>query len=228
MNKNKRLLILIGLLLIVAYIGFKSFCYLKYKESDNLEITNIKFNGSVNINHVLLNDDDYIVHNNIKFKNIFDGYERINEETNAFKMVKKENDNSSGIFIGKDEQFLDILLNNKEYKGVFNKIAKRENIQNDLDLLKYMEKHNDDKVSFFMTTKKQKEIYTVNLFKEVMLPSISYVKQIDGYFTGYIFRNNKSICEVNVLKDNMRYYFTFIGDYDEEFINSFMNSVIIE
>ena len=76
-----------------------------------------------------------------------------------------------------------------------------------------------------MSYSKQKEIYAVNMFKAVMLPSIDYIKSIDGYYTGYLFKNN-AVSEVHILKDSKVYYFSFIGEYDEEFINSFMNSVI--
>ena len=91
-----------------------------------------------------------------------------------------------------------------------------------------MEKHNDDNVKFFMSARKQKQIYLVNEFKIFMLPSILYVKEIDGYFRGYIFKTHTNISEINILKGDKKYYFTFFGDYTDEFINDFMNSVVIE
>ncbi|MBR4178761.1 MAG: hypothetical protein IKR57_05400 [Bacilli bacterium] len=227
MNSKIIKIIIFSLLIIVVYIGFKYYCYLKYKSSDNLELSNVKINGNMTINHTEL--DEYVTFNNLKFKNVFDGYERFNEESNAYKMVlKNENgENNKAVFIGNDNQYLYIINNNKEYKDL-SSIIKKENINDDVDLIKYMEKHNDDKVKFFMTTKKQKQIYFINEFKLLMLPSIEYVKLVDGYYRGYIFKTNKDITDVNIIKDNKKYYFTFIGDYTEEFIHDFMNTIVIE
>ena len=87
MNSKIIKIIIFSLLIIVVYIGFKYYCYLKYKSSDNLELSNVKINGNMTINHTEL--DEYVTFNNLKFKNVFDGYERFNEESNAYKMVLK-------------------------------------------------------------------------------------------------------------------------------------------
>ena len=108
------------------------------------------------------------------------------------------------------------------------KIAEKENIYDDIDLIKYMEKHNDDKVKFFMSLKKQKQIYTINNFKLSMLPSIDYIKLVDGYYKGYMHKLTANISEVFIIKNNKGYFFTFVGDYTEQDINEFINTVIIE
>ena len=224
--KNKKWSIIIFIvLLIVIFVGYKYYCFLKYDESVNNEISEIKFKGIMTINHVNLEESEYMTFENLKFKNIFDGFERFNEEADTFKMVVSNN-RDKAVFIGHEDQFI-YLLKNQYDKALANKLES-ENVKDDLDFLKYMEKHNNDDVKFFMTIRKQKEIYTLNLFKINMLPSLLYVKEINGDYRGYLFKSNRNITEVSILDGfNKRYYFTFIGNYSEEFINEFMNSVII-
>lgn len=230
MKLKIRMIIIFVLLVIAIYIGYKFYCYNIYGPGTFLELSDVKINGNMTINHIDLDGSEYITFNNLKFKNIFDGYERFNEESDTYKMViKDENGNiDKAIFIGSDDQYVYIINNSEEYKYLSNNVINKENIKDDVDFLEYMEKHNEDEVKFLMTTKRQKQIYSINEFKSFMLPSIEYVKEIDGYYRGYIFKTNKDIYEVNLLKDNKRYYFTFIGDYSEEFIDDFMNSVVIE
>ena len=230
-SKTKtRIIIILCILLVVIYIGFKYYCFLKFDEGDNLELSNVKITDKMTINHIDLDDSEYVTFENMKFKNIFEGYERFNEETDTYKMVfdGEQGEASKAIFIGIDDQFVSIINSQKEYKDLSNNVIKKENIKDDLDFIKYMEKHNEDNVKFFMSAKKQKQIYLVNEFKIFMLPSILYVKEIDGYFRGYIFKTHTNISEINILKGNKKYYFTFFGDYTDEFINDFMNSVVIE
>ena len=230
MNLKTRKIIIFISLLIVIYLGFKFYCYKKYESSSSLELSNIKINGKMTINHVDLSDSEYITFRNLKFKNIFDGYEKLNEKNDTYKMILKGENGDIGraIFIGTDDQYVYIINNNEEYKTLSKSVIKKENIKDDFDFLKYMEKHNDDKVKFFMTTRRQKQIYSVNEFKSLMLPSIEFIKEVDGDFRGYIFKTNKDIIEVNILKDNKKYYFTFIGNYTDNFVNEFMNTVVIE
>ena len=230
MNLKTRKIIIFISLLIVIYLGFKFYCYKKYESSSSLELSNIKINGKMTTNHVDLSDSEYITFRNLKFKNIFDGYEKLNEKNDTYKMILKGENGDIGraIFIGTDDQYVYIINNNEEYKTLSKSVIKKENIKDDFDFLKYMEKHNDDKVKFFMTTRRQKQIYSVNEFKSLMLPSIEFIKEVDGDFRGYIFKTNKDIIEVNILKDNKKYYFTFIGNYTDNFVNEFMNTVVIE
>ena len=230
MKLKIRMIIIFVLLVIAIYIGYKFYCYNIYGPGTFLELSDVKINGNMTINHVDLDESEYITFNSLKFKNIFEGYEKFNEESDTYKMaIKDENGNiDKAIFIGSDDQYVYIINNSEEYKYLSNNVINKENIKDDVDFLEYMEKHNEDEVKFLMTTKRQKQIYSINEFKSFMLPSIEYAKEIDGYYRGYIFKTNKDIYEVNLLKDNKRYYFTFIGDYSEEFINDFMNSVVIE
>ncbi len=225
--KSKRIIIIISLLVIAIYVGVKVYCYNKYSHSKKSEIPSITITGKMTVNHVDLDENDYITFNNIKFKDIFEGYEKEIDD-NIYKIILKDNDGQiqKAVLIGTEDQFVDIIRDYEDFKELYNSV-KKENINNDVELLKYMGKHNNDKVKFFMTIKKQKQIYSINEFKEMMLPTIEYVKEINGYYTGYLFKTNKNILDVNILKDK-NYYFSFIGDNDENFVNEFINTVIIK
>ena len=151
-----RIIIILCILLVVIYFGFKFYCFLKFDEGDNLELSNVKITDKMTINHIDLDDSEYVTFENMKFKNIFEGYERFNEETDTYKMVIE--DEQKAIFIGIDDQFVSIINSQKEYKDLSNNVIKKENIKDDLDFIKYMEKHNEDNVKFFMSAKKQKYI----------------------------------------------------------------------
>lgn len=230
MNAKTRKIIIFSLLIVTLYIGFKYYCYNMYGPGTFLELSNVKISGNMTINHTELNEDEYFIFKDIKVKNVFEGFEQNNLEGDAFlRMVKKEGSQvSQAIILGSEKQYIDILKTNKEYKGIFNKIAENENINDDIDLLKYMEKHNDDEVKFFMTLRRQKQIDTINEFKISMLPSIEYINLVDGYYDGYMYKSSAHSSEVVIIKNNKRYFFSFLGNYTEEFINDFMNTVVIE
>ena len=230
MKDNLRKSIIVCLLFFAIYLGFKFICYNKYGPDSFLELSDIKISGNITINHENLTDEEYFEYKDIKTKNIFEGYEQNSLDTDSFlRMVKKVDSKiSEAIFMGSERAYIDILKNDKEYKGIFNKIAEKENINNDIDLLKYMEKHNDDKVSFFTPYFKQRQIYTINEFKITMLPSIEHIKTLDGYYNGYMYKGTKDSIEAVVIKNNKRYFFTFLGNFSEEYVIDFMNSVVIE
>ena len=223
----KKKIILIVIFLIVLFIGFKYYGYMIYNDSKFEDLAIVKFNGNMIINHVDLNEDECIRYENFKVKNIFNDYEIINDQSKSLK-YKKIGDENDAIFMGVDDQFVTLLKNDNDYKKVCLKLFKNNNINNDLDLLKYFESHSNDSVKFFMTYNKQKEISKIKEINSVILPSLEYVKSINGDYTGYIFKTSKNISEVNILKDDKRYYFTFIGNYDESFINDFMNSLTFD
>ena len=54
------------------------------------------------------------------------------------------------------------------------------------------------------------------------------IKLVDGYYDGYMYKSSAHSSEVVIIKNNKRYFFSFLGDYTEEFINDFMNTVVIE
>lgn len=231
MKSKTRKIIIICLLVIAIYFGFKLYCYNMYGPDSFYQLVDIKITGNMTINHTELSEEEYYVFNDIKVKDIFEGFEQDNNTTENFlRMAKKEDSQViEAIFVGSEEQYVDILSNSKEYKGSFNKLAKKENINNDIDLIKYMEEHKYDEVKFFMPFVKQKQIYVINDFKNLMIPTTEYIKIVDGDYNGYMYKSTTNRCyEVIIIKNNKRYFFTFLGDYTEEYVNDYMNTVIIE
>ena len=225
MKKSSKLIIIIIVLLLLGLIGFKTICYFKYNISNLSDVPVVKITGNMTINHEELDESEYIKFNDIKFKDVFDDYENKSDGMNSY-ILKKEDENKA-VLIGSDAQLISMLNGEEEYSKVLTKEFEKENITDDIKLLRYMENHNEDKVNYFMTTYNQKLIYSLREFESVILPSIKSVKTIDGYYNGYIFNTTESINEINIIFNNNRYYFTFIGDFSEEFIGDFMNSVIV-
>ena len=220
--------VIIVLLIITAYLGYKAYGYYKYNNEAFHDLAHVKFTGKMTIEHTELEEgEEYFEYNDIKMKNIFDDYELYNDENGSVKYINKESKDKA-IFIGADEQFIYQLTSDELYKNFFLELAEKESISNDLELLKYFEAHEEDEVTFFTPLKVRKHIYTINQAKSLILPSLQYVKSVDGYYTGYIFKTNKNITEVNLLKSNRKYYFTFVGDFEEGYINELMNTVVIE
>ena len=214
------------ILVIVIFLGYKTFCYYKYNDSEFNDLAVVKFNGTMTINHVDLTEEEYLTYGNIKVKNIFEDYDIFDDESNALKYINKE-DKGKAVFMGEDDQFLYILTSDEEYKDYFLKFSQRENVKDDLDLLKYFEAHRDDKVTFFMTRRKQKDIHTIKEVESLILPSLLDVKEVNGTYSGYIFKTTKNITEINLLLNNKRFYFTFIGDFSENDIQELMNTVVL-
>ena len=146
------------------------------------------------------------------------------------------------MFIGEDDTFVNMLKKysttiystenrvvSKRYASYVKKLFERNNIKNDIDLLRYFEDHYDDKVSFFMSYKKQKETFVMRTFADIMLPSLASINLIDGEYEGYVLNMSSNVIkELAILKNNKRYFFTFIGDYEDSYIHDLMNTVIIE
>ena len=118
-------------------------------------------------------------------------------------MVKKENSQIiQAIFLGSEEQYINYLD-----KKVLKKLFINEKVENDIDLIKYIEMHNNDKIKLFMTFKRQRQICALNEFKKSTFPSIEYIKMIDGYYDGYMYKSTAKSIEVIIIKNNKRYFF---------------------
>ena len=78
-----------------------------------------------------------------------------------------------------------------------------------------------------MTRRKQKDIHTIKEVESLILPSLLDVKEVNGTYSGSIFKTTKKITEINLLLNNKRFYFTFIGDFSENDIQELMNTVVL-
>ena len=73
----------------------------------------------------------------------------------------------------------------------------------------------------------QRKTYDMNLIREIMFPSINGIKIINGDYEGYILELTSNGREVNIINNNKKYYFTFLNDFTDEFINEFISTIEI-
>ncbi len=236
---RKRAWVTIIILIVLFAIGYKVCAYFAYVKNLSYENKGIVLDGNYTIKTNEINEDEYLVFDNIKMKNIFNGYTKYEDNTNTLKYIQRFDDNAlnKAIYIGAEDEFVDILLNDElnvfsmdisiEDPKYIKKVFDRNNIKNDIDLMKYFVEHYYDKTTFFNTISKQKEVYFMNVLANILVPSLNNINIIDGDYEGFVINSN-AVKEITIVKNNKRYYFTFIGDRDEENIQEFINTVIIE
>ena len=237
---KKRYLVLIGILvvLILGYIGFKSVCLYYYnpKQINKEDFEKLK-NGLVFKEDVVIktNKDvtDYLVKDNIKIRNDFKDFTL---KENWYVL----NDSKVAFAInGPTETYLDYLkaedvnVYNASLKNTKvddrNQFLKSNNIENDIDFFKYMNKQEFPVFNILTPVNKMQSIYSVYLMFNIMIPSINYINEIKGDYEGYIL-NLDNIKEVSILKDNKRYIFTFVGNdyFTVDYIKELLNTIVIE
>ncbi|MBQ8902659.1 MAG: hypothetical protein IJY87_06365 [Bacilli bacterium] len=253
MKENKGLIIGIIIVVVVVFIGgffgTKIFYLNKYNIS---RVTNeeyqehkekLQIKDSITIKTQKLQENDYISFNDIKIKNEFEKFEILESSTDDhLKYVLKENDKviASFWFGATTESLVDILsddftlygwtqehlsLNKEERIRFFEKY----NIENDVDLIKFLSAYEYKENNLFTRTNKMKENYFVKFITSFLMSLGESVTLIDGDYEGYILNmyENK---EAYIIKNNKKYVFTFLKtDYfNDEYIKELLNTVIIE
>ena len=126
----------------------------------------------------------------------------------------------------------DIDYNNfsKTFDNINRKeILKKHNINNDIDLIKYLSNRKILKPNIFTSVKQMKDDYFFNYLIMLEFPKVYQIKLIEGIYNGYILDCGDGVFEVNVIKDNKTYYFVFMGkDYTFNYIEDFLNTLVIE
>ena len=220
-------------ILIALYVIFKGVTYIKYGLDQSEDENNVKISGTVTINKTTLDDSEYYEYKNVKFKNVFDGYTKVEDGLDDHGIrfyIRNENDQiEKGILIGIDKQYVDLILNSDDVdnKAYIKKIFKKNKINNDIDLIEYYDTHDYEKVKLFMFYNNQRKTYDMNLIREIMFPSINGIKIINGDEEGYILELTSNGREVNIINNNKKYYFTFLNDFTDEFINEFISTIEI-
>ena len=233
-NKRKAIITsCISILLIVVFVFclYKSVILFIYKYDESERYNNI-INGltqadKMTIYKKTLNEDEYLVLDNIKIRNDFSEFKLVtkNDKNDYIQYILKNESGKvrSAIYIGKYYSYVD-LFGSKDVVmfadnniGQFNSADRkyfllRNDINNDIEFLEYVSKNGYQKSNILTSDRKIKENYALNMFVDVVFPENKDITIIDGDYTGYIFNSKDNIRKVNILKDDMVYYFTFIGD----------------
>lgn len=242
-KKKKKVLIVIILILIVLYFLYKGINLLIYSSFayDDSEFkalkSGFKITDSININHK--ETSNYLTFDNVKIRNDFDNFKKMDNYGGSIVNLRLESEQGNKIFTyGISNQRISNYKNKNidysAYSKHFNsldktKILKKHNINNDIDLIKYLSNRNTLKPNIFTSVKQMKEDYFFNYLIMLDYPKVYQIKLIEGFYNGYILDCGGGVYEVDILKDNKKYYFVFMGKgYTFDYIEDFLNTLVIE
>ncbi len=245
---KKKFLVIIGLVVVLLYFGYKGYYYLIYRPETffdkdyNQFMDSFVIHDDINILKKDIEDNDYLIFRNIKIRNDFKNYNvKYESIDNKTYELSDTSGNFTAIFkIGIEESEIDDFLN----EGMFDKEDKKKflqkyNITNDEELFDFViEKHNT-KSTIFTSVNKMKENSMIQYLTFVSLSNPTYITKINGDYTGYIIGNEKitstsskykNINTVRLFKDNKVYSFGFwiSENFTEEYIKDIIETIAIE
>ena len=254
-NKMSRpkFLILITVFYLILYIVLKIFIVY----AQDLYMKNEVYETTYNIGKVLKinsyteeekSSTDYFSSNSdvykMKVKNYFTNFESGDSDTNyEYYLLYDENNNIVAAFmLGQfDTQMHNIhSLDEASYFSEFNHFPlyissilrnyflDKNNIHNDIDLIKFIRQRKRLDCRFTTPIVKIKENYFFN-FVETMFPELKNITYIEGDLEGYIIEREefKQVC---IIKNNRLYCITFfkLDYFTDDVINDILRSLVIE
>ena len=234
--KKKLIIKLIIFIILMCFIVFKYVVLLNYK-TENIPIDNDSiFNETININYK--ESDNQTSFGNMTYNNYFSDY--VTKENTNFK-VKYNSDNKVESFynISKEKQYIYILNNNSlslfadkevssfETEKYMKDYLNKNNIKNDIDLLKHIKEKYYIKSYIYTPIKTMKSNYIINSFVQIALPEFKNIVLVKGDNTnGYII-NTKSVSEIHLLYNDDQYIITLSGNEitNKEFINNLLETI---
>lgn len=256
-KKNKTKIILgtifsVVIIFCLVYCSYKGFMLVMY----NASITDIdKIKKGLEVENTLtiykktIAEDKYLVVDDIKIRNDFKDFvevEKVNEQYPITFKKTDEKGNKSAVSISSGFTYIDafasddLTIYNDSDSGIadfgqFN-VADRKyfllqnDINDDIDFLKYIQKYGYHKSNIFMSDRKIKENYAINLFIDVVIPRVDSVTLIEGDYSGYIFNLEKQrIRSVSILRNDKAYHFMFYGEqYDDKYLEDILSTLEIK
>ena len=251
-NKVKSIFIVIFVILVLLCLLF---CIYKgimvSKHTINIPENYLDVVDGLNVKNTLkiykrtIDEDDYLVEGNLKIRNDFSKYNREGEikdnEMYSFVQYSNEKDKQYIIF-GKMPQYIDLFVRDDItfFYGEDDKnISKdrftaadrkyfllRNDINNDIDFLKYIKNNYFKKNNIFMSDREIRENYAFNLFVSVVIPEENSISLIKGDYEGFIFNSDNSR-EIHIIRDGIVYSFLIRGDelITDEYIIDWIGSL---
>ena len=252
--KKKLWIIIVAVLLLVlvgGYFGYKIY-YVNYYDLSHInefekskDIFAIK-DETITIKTTTLPEEEYLVFKNMKIRNDFKNWEVFSssdeldiktqdqfiwyklKDTGAIAIGKGDTvmkTYESGEWISSDER--------ANPSSVLTKFYKENNITNDIELFKFLDKTKNNKNSIFDSVKSMKELYEIHSLVRAEYAMIDGITLINGDYDGYCVNHNFEpayIVECNILKDDMRYTLTFNNSkyFTNEMIKDLLNTFVIE
>ncbi len=254
--KKKLWIIIVAILLLVlvgGYFGYKIY-YVNYYDLSHInDFENSKDNfvikdETITIKTTTLPEEEYLVFKNMKIRNDFKNWEVFSSsddmtikptedfiwyklnDTGAIAMAKGDTimqTYGTGEMLSSDERV--------NQSSVLTEFYEENNITNDIELFKFLDKTKNDKNSIFDSVKDIKKFYDIHSLVRVQYAVIYGVTLINGDYEGYCVNHNfesssADIIECNILKDNKRYTLTFNDStyFTNEMIKDLLNTLVIE
>ena len=239
------------LVLVGGYLGYKIY-YVNYydlshiqdfeKSKDNFVIND----ETITIKTTKLPEEEYLVFKNIKVRNDFNGWEvvSLSDDLNirpSEDFVWYSLKGTGSIGIAKGDTIMqtfgtgDMLSSDERVNqsSDLTEFFKENNITNDIELFKYLEKTKNDKNSIFDSVKDMKEFYDIHSLVRGTYIRVEGITLIKGDYEGYCVNHNFDtayIVECNILKDDQRYTLTFNNSkyFTNEMIKDLLNTLVIE
>lgn len=244
MKNKKKLVIVIMIILLVLYFGYKGFSLIYYHVDYDLD-SNYDIKNTITINHKDIQSDNYLQFKNIKIRNDFKDYEKLEtsvpiENTSDKLVLKDENNHTTKAFwMGTSDTYVYLLKADKTLYGTddnritnanLTSILEKNNIHNDIKLFNYLSSQEYVRNNIFTSVKNMKENYAIQFMTSVMMPTMNGITLINGDYEGYIFNLKDNMKEVSILKDDKRYVFSFINDVPitDEYLTDILSTITID
>lgn len=241
---------IILILVLLCFIGYKINILNKYDiEKLNLDnydefLNAYNSKSELTIDHVTLNENEYLTYLNVKVKNILgDGVEE-NYLNNTSPQVYFNKKDASGnivdtisisiidsyitIFTAEDKNFMtttDSAEDDIPLEAEITDYLTENNITNDLELIKFLSETRNYKPNIFTSTNKIKNHYGTHLMASITMPKIDSFTVLNGQYQGYIYSIN-NYQQISIEKDNEQYIFLLKDKTSEETLE-FLNSIVI-
>ena len=253
-NKKKKLIITIVIaviiVLITLFISYKVFILNKYDVSklnlDNYDkfLEGYKNQNKLTVDHVTLNESEYLTYLNIKVKNIY-GPSVETDYTNGLTptVIYRQKDATGNvidsftvtitdtyleIFSSNEKQFITSIDEEGEstpLEADIDDYLEENNIKNDQDLFKFLSETRDFVPNIFTSTKKIKEHYGLQLVASITMPKVDSITFLSGEYQGYIFNIN-NYKQITIEKNDEQYTFLLKDKTNDEILD-FLNSIVI-
>lgn len=211
-----------------------------YSIGEVWQITSYNEEERKNTNYFKAESDDY----SMKIKNYMEGFEAGDKDSNYeyHMLYNEENKVEAAFMMGQFQTTMDNIHNKKEDSIFYefnhfplyisetlrDSFIKKHNIENDIDLIKYIRERKKIKCNFWTPITEIKENYFYN-FIEVALPNLENIIYIEGDLEGYIFegKDSKQAC---IIKNGKMYCLTFfkLDYFTNDKIKDILASLIIE
>lgn len=222
------------IMILATFIVYKFTMLIKYK-TENIDINKETiFNETLNIEYS--KNDNAIEFDEMSYADYFSDY--VEKDNTNFKVKYNENNEITSFYsIVKEKQYINLLninsfeITEKENNYATEKSMKeflnKNQIKNDIDLIKYIKDNYHLKNSILTNIKTMKNNYILNSFTEITLPEFESITLIKGdKIEGYII-NTKNIKSIRILHNEDQYIITLSGNEIEntEFITDLLESI---